>query len=395
MTTKAKRWLLPDGVDEILPPRAWQLETLRRDILQLYNSWGYDLIKTPLIEFLDSLLVAPSHELQLSTFKMVDQLSGRSMGIRADISSQAARIDAHVLQQNIPARYCYADSVLKTLPQGPLGSRSPQLVGAELYGHSGMDSDFEVISLMLHTLQTAGIDNALLALGHSRIVRTILEIAQLESDIHERLFTALQNKATADINLILAEAAPDPSLAELLRKLPALHGDSSILDTALQMFGSANEQLTAALKELHAIAAAITSRFPDQTLYFDLCELRGYDYHTGLIFSAYVPDHGEAIANGGRYDAIGEAFGRSRAATGFDADLKTLLKLGKREYPLSRKIFAPTTEDPALGEKIAELRAAGECVVQALKGQCEGAVEMGCKHQLVQEAGTWVLQDIG
>jgi ATP phosphoribosyltransferase regulatory subunit len=394
MTTKAKRWLLPDGVDEILPPRAWQLETLRREILQLYYSWGYELIKTPLIEFLESLLLAPSHELELSTFKMVDQLSGRSMGIRADISSQAARIDAHVLQQDIPARYCYADSVLKTRPQGPLGSRSPQLVGAELYGHSGIASDIEVINLMLDTLQTAGIRDPLLALGHSRIVRCILDKADLSGELHDRLYTALQNKATADISQILGEAAIGSALADQLRLLPTLHGDIGIIDQARSLLGPADKTLTAALDELQAIATAITARNPGQALYFDLCELRGYDYHTGVIFSAYVAEHGEAIANGGRYDDIGLAFGRSRAATGFDADLKTLLKLGKRDYPALPKIFAPAVEDPSLQAQVATLRAGGECVLQALAGQQEDAATMGCNRQLVQENGKWVVRDL-
>jgi ATP phosphoribosyltransferase regulatory subunit len=394
MTTKAKRWLLPDGVDEILPPRAWQLETLRREILQLYKSWGYELIKTPLIEFLESLLLAPSQELQLSTFKMVDQLSGRSMGVRADISPQAARIDAHVLQQDGPARYCYADSVLKTRPQGPLGSRSPQLVGAELYGHSGIASDIEVISLMLDTLKTAGINNPLLALGHSRIVRGILDQADLESDIHNRLFTALQNKATADINTIIGEAALPPATAELLRVLPTLHGDLGILAQARVLFGATDPTLSATLDELQDIANAITTRYPGQTLYFDLCELRGYDYHTGVIFSAYVAEHGEAIANGGRYDDIGLAFGRSRAATGFDADLKTLLNLGKRHFETGAKIFAPAVEDAQLQDRICALRAEGECVVQALSGQQEDAAAMGCTRQLVLDNGRWVISNI-
>ncbi len=232
MTTKANRWLLPDGVDEILPPRANQLETLRREILDLYNTWGYDLIKTPLIEFLDSLLVVPSHELHLSTFNIVDQLSGKSMGVRADISTQAARIDAHVLQQTGPTRLCYADSVLITRPKGQLGSRSPQLVGAELYGHSGTESDVEVISLMLNTLRIAGIQSPLLALGHNRICRTLLKAAKLEEEQEEKLFTALQNKATADISKLLEIGYISPPLRKCLGLLSTLHGDAGILDQA-------------------------------------------------------------------------------------------------------------------------------------------------------------------
>jgi ATP phosphoribosyltransferase regulatory subunit len=389
MSIKNHRWQLPDGVDEILPPRADQLETLRRDILGLYRTWGYDLIKTPLIEFLDSLLIVPSTELQLSTFKLVDQLSGRSMGVRADISSQAARIDAHVLQQQGPTRLCYADSVLRTRPRGHLGSRSPQLVGAELYGHNGVESDIEVISLLLQTLTLAGIHKPLLALGHSRICRKLLKAAALEPDAEARLFQALQNKATADISQCLTEQRLPPHLHECLSLLPTLHGDSSVLERATGLFNGIDPELPAALDELRAIAAALSRAFPEQALYFDLCELRGYDYHTGVIFSAYGNGHGEAIANGGRYDAIGAVFGRARAATGFDADLKTLLALGRREYPQTDKIFAPALDDRDLRLFIQELRNQGLRVVQSFGSAQESPSVLGCSAQIVQDDEGW------
>jgi ATP phosphoribosyltransferase regulatory subunit len=394
MITKANRWLLPDGVDEILPPRADQLETLRREILDLYRTWGYDLIKTPLIEFLDSLHIVPGIELQLSTFTLVDQLSGKSMGIRADISSQAARIDAHVLQQDGPTRLCYADSVLRTRPQGQLGSRSPLLIGAELYGHSGVDSDVEVITLLLKTLGIVGISEPLLALGHSSICRTLLDAAQLEMDLKEKLFVALQNKATADIVQLLAAGNLAPALRDCLMLLPTLHGDSRVLQQAATLFDGIDPTLPAALAELQAIASAVSASIPEQTLYFDLCELRGYDYHTGVIFSAYVAGHGEAIANGGRYDAIGAVFGRTRAATGFDTNLKTLLTVGRRAFAPAHKIFAPADPDAALLRKIAELRGQGQCVVQAFKGQTETADELGCAAQLVRDGSGWTVVSV-
>jgi ATP phosphoribosyltransferase regulatory subunit len=389
MTTKANRWLLPDGVDEILPPRANQLEILRRDVLDLYRTWGYDLIKTPLIEFLDSLLIVPSQELQLSTFNIVDQLSGKSMGVRADISSQAARIDAHVLQQQGPTRLCYADSVLRTRPRGHLGSRSPQLIGAELYGHSGVASDIEVIGLLLQTLTIAGIRKPMLALGHSRITRTLLQAAALDEDNEERLFNALQNKATADISKLLDKLPLVPHLKECLALLPTLHGDSRVLEQAGTLFSDIDPALPAALQELQAISAALVQAFPEQQLHFDLCELRGYDYHTGVIFSAYVAGHGEAIANGGRYDAIGAVFGRARAATGFDADLKTLLALGNRSFATAGKIFAPHGDDEALCETIRVLRSQGRRVVQSFGGMHENPAELGCSEQLVKEGKDW------
>jgi ATP phosphoribosyltransferase regulatory subunit len=389
MNNKANRWQLPDGVDEILPPRADQLETLRRDILDLYSTRGYDLIKTPLIEFLDSLLIVPSHELQLSTFKIVDQLSGRSMGVRADISSQAARIDAHVLQHAGPTRLCYADSVLLTRPKGQRGSRSPQLVGAELYGHCGVESDVEVICLMLQTLTIAGIRKPLLALGHSSICRTLLKAAQLNDDIAEKLFTALQNKAATDIAQLLARTGMTARLRECLTRLPTLHGDLKVLEQAATLFQDMDPALDDALAQLRAMAEGVARNFPGQTLYFDLCELRGYDYHTGVIFSAYVAGHGEAIANGGRYDGLGSVFGRARPATGFDADLKTLLNLSQREFPPAHKIFAPAGSDATLLQAITQLRSEGRRVVQAFSAQEEGAAEHGCSEQLVSDGKGW------
>jgi ATP phosphoribosyltransferase regulatory subunit len=397
MTTKANRWLLPDGVDEILPPRADQLETLRREILDLYRSWGYDLIKTPLIEFLDSLLIVPSHELQLSTFKIVDQLSGKSMGVRADISSQAARIDAHLLQKEGPVRLCYADSVLRTRPSGPLGSRSPQLIGAELYGHSGSDSDAEVISLLLSTLTLAGISKPLLALGHSQIARTLLAAANLPGDLQEKLFIAMQNKASADIRQLLGSAKINKLLVDCLTALPTLHGPIEVLDQAKAMLSAIDPSMEIALQQLRDIAEAVTNAFPQQSLYFDLCELGGYEYHTGAIFSAYVAGYGEAIAKGGRYDAIGEVFGRARPATGFDADLKTLLALSSREFPAPRRIFSPGKTEPGLKLAIQDLRAQGEVVVQGLSANsdntdtAEQARLLGCSHQLTQHEGQWAI----
>lgn len=389
MTPKANRWQLPDGVDEVLPPRALQLETLCREILELYGTWGYTLIKTPLIEFIESLHIMPSQELQLSTFTLVDQLSGRNMGVRSDITSQAARIDAHVLQHKGPTRLCYADTVLRTRPKGQLGSRSPRLVGAELYGHSGVESDLEVISLLLHTLTIAGIERPLLALGHSHICRELLHATNLPPLATADLFEALQNKATTDVKRWLALNPLPSDLAESLRQLPNLHGDAAVLTEARKLFRDVSRPLQAALDQLETLVAALKLRFPEQQIYLDLCELRGYDYHTGAIFSAYVEGHGEAIANGGRYDGIGAAFGRARAATGFDADLMTLLQLSKRKFPQPELIFAPAVEDAGLQRTITELRAQGRCVVQAFAGQSEGPGQLGCSRQLINDGRDW------
>jgi ATP phosphoribosyltransferase regulatory subunit len=388
-STKANRWQLPDGVDQVLPPRAQQLELLRRDVLDLCRRWGYDLIKTPLIEFLDSLHIVPSQELVLSTFTLVDQLSGRTMGVRADITSQAARIDAHVLQRDVPTRVCYADTVLRTRPQGQLGSRCPHLVGAELYGHSGVESDLEVISLLLHTLEIADIERPLLAIGHSNICRGLLQAARLAPAEESALFAALQNKATADVERLLAEAALEPDLHEALRQLPGLHGTAGVLVDAHRVLAAAAPPVLEALRELETLASALQQRFPDQRIHLDLCELRGYDYHTGVIFSAYVEGHGGAIANGGRYDGIGGAFGRARPATGFDADLLTLLRFGRRPAAPEPCIYAPASDDPALHDCVRRLRSEGRRVMQGFGAPHDSAAGFECSEQLSRVDGVW------
>ena len=314
--SKANRWLLPDGVDEILPPQANNLEMLRRDILDLYRSWGYELVITPLIEFLDSLNIVPSEHLHLETFKVVDQISGRSMGIRADITSQVARIDAHVMQKQGPNRLCYADSVLRTRPSSMLGSRSPYRIGAELYGHNGIDSDLEVISLMLETLKLAEIEPVQLALGHVGIYRSLISHADLDDELEEKLFAALQSKSTEDIDQLLGNLTTNGNLLEMLTALPTLSGDESVLEQAEQVLAKAPGTVKEDIAQLRGLAAALKARYPEQSLYFDLSELRGYDYHTGVVFAAYTNGFGSSIAKGGRYDEIGSGFGRARAATG-------------------------------------------------------------------------------
>lgn len=392
--TKANRWLLPDGVDEILPPQASELESLRRDILDLYSTWGYELVMTPLIEFLDSLLILPSNDLQLRTFKIVDQLTGRGMGVRADITSQVARIDSHVLQREAPTRLCYADNVLHTLPKTLLGSRSPLTVGAELYGHTGIESDIEVISLMLHTLAAAGIERPQLALGHVGIYRVLTREAKLAPELEKKLFAALQRKSTGEIEQVLTNGNADRDLINNIKSLSTLHGDVSVLDRAADEISSKAPQVKASIEQLRQIATGIKAAFPDQTLYFDLGELRGYEYHTGVVFAAYVSSYGEAIANGGRYDDIGEVFGRARAATGFDADLKILLAQGCRPAAQCRRIFAPADKDPALAETVATLRSEGNQVVCVFSGQAESAADMGCNYELVKPGKSWQVKPI-
>lgn len=394
--TTANRWLLPDGVDEILPPKARRLEMLRRDILDLYQTWGYELVVTPLVEFLDSLLIVPSSKLKLRTFTIMDQLSGRSMGVRADITSQVARIDAHVLKQNGPTRLCYVDSVLHTTPSTLLGSRSPIRIGAELYGHSGVDSDLEVIGLMLETLKTAGITDPTLALGHVGIYRGLIDQAGLEQDLERNVFRALQSKSTGEIESLLFAAGINGPLRSMLIALSTLHGDIRVFDEAEQALAAAPDATRKAISEMHEAAQRLQIRYPEQPLYFDLAELRGYEYHTGLVFACYRDGYGEALSKGGRYDHIGEVFGRARPATGFDTDLKTLLSFSKQDRQVPPvKIFAPAGEEPALNATIDTLRATGHIVIRELAGQQQDPRDMGCSRVLVRlQDGQWQVQDL-
>ena len=400
--TRADRWLLPEGVEEVLPPQALKLETLRRDILDLYQSWGYQLVITPLIEFLDSLLVGSSHDLDIHTFKITDQLSGRLMGVRADITPQVARIDARNLHRDGPVRLCYADSVLHTLPRGLLASRVPIRIGAELFGHAGVSCDVELIVLMGHTLRLAGISPVHIVLGHVGIFRNLLAAAGVNGETEAELFDTVQRKAYSDMDALLDSQISDTSLRTMLKALSRLSGDMSVLDNADKAFAGAPDSVRQAVAELREIAQRVAARMPDVTLGFDLSELRGYQYHTGIVFAAYTPGYGRAVAKGGRYDDIGAVFGRARPASGFDADLKILARLSSREYPRRCAILAPDCDDPSLLDLVAALRAEGQVVVTHLGADVDTGAppaaltkELDCTRCIVRdEHGAWNLIDI-
>ena len=393
----AKRWLLPDGVEEILPAEAYKLESLRRRLLDLYESWGYQLVITPLIEFLDSLLVGSSHDLDLHTFKITDQLTGRMMGISADITPQAARIDAHRLNREGPVRLCYADNVLHTKRRGIMTSRVPIRIGAELYGHSGVECDVELICLMYETLSAIAIDEIHIVLGHVGIFRSLVEKAGLDAEIEQSLFEAVQRKAYDEIDSVLDASVKDKDLQSMLKQLSRLSGDESTLQDALGVFSNAPDSVKAELQELVAIVEGVKQQIPDIVLCFDLCELRGYEYHTGIVFAAYIPEHGRAVAKGGRYDHIGEVFGRARPASGFDSDLKVLAKLSTKEFTQKAGIVAPNLNDEGLRETISKLREQGEIVIVNLADQPldnNDQQEMNCDRQLVNKGGAWVVETL-
>jgi len=387
------RWILPQGIEELLPAQASKLEALRRKVVDLYASWGYELVEPPLMEYLESLLVGTGRELDLSTFKLVDQLNGRTMGVRADITPQVARIDAHRLKREVPTRLCYLGSVLHTRGEGLAGNRSPLQLGAELYGHAGVESDVEVIALMLETLSLAGIGPLHLDLGHVGLFRGLAAEAKLSQEQEAQLFEMFQRKAKPEIEQFLAGLPLSDEHRQMLSGLVNLNGDQSVLQQAQELLATAGETVQQALHYLQAAAERLQQSQPKLNLHFDLAELRGYHYHTGMVFSAYALGHSQEVARGGRYDDIGRAFGRARPATGFSTDLKTLVSLSGIVADSSAKIFAPAGDDSKLWETMQELRNAGHTVIRALPGQSGAAAEMGCERKLVFNNEFWTVVD--
>jgi ATP phosphoribosyltransferase regulatory subunit len=389
-------WLLPEGIEEILPEDARHLENLRCKLLELFACWGYDLVIPPFIDFLDSLLTGSGHDLELQTFKLTDQLSGEMLGIRADMTPQVARIDAHNLKHERPTRLCYVGTILHTRGDPLEQTRSPMQIGAELYGHAGKESDIEVIRLMLETLAVTGLQNVHLDLGHVGIYRSLAEQAGLSKMQEGELFDVLQRKAKPELQELLDGYEIDNDHKSMLLKLPELNGGKEIIDKATSHFSKASDKVKLALAELTAIAEQLANRFPSLPISFDLAELRGYHYHTGVVFAAFVPSVGREIARGGRYDNIGGVFGRARPATGFSSDLKLLSLLNKQLYPFEKRglIFAPCLDDVALNEKIRDLRTQQHAVVQEMPGQTGTAKDLGCTAVLEKVQQDWVIKSL-
>ena len=387
--TSVDRWQLPDGIEEVLPAQAATVERLRRRLLDLFRSWGYELVIPPLVEFTDSLLVGLGEDLDLLTFKLTDQLSGRSMGVRADITPQVARIDAHSLAAEGVTRLCYAGSTLHTRPKSLMASRSPIQLGAELYGDDSPAADVEVIRLMLATLGAADLQSDItLDLGHVGICEAVLAVANLDDEREQDVFDCLQRKSVPDLTRALEGVAEET--AALIIALVDLHGDEAVLAEARELFEEGAPEALAAVDALQDVATDIRSQRPELSIYFDLAELRGYHYHTGIVFAAYVPGHGQALANGGRYNGVGEVFGRARPATGFATDLKALMELAPANGAAQGAISMPDTDDPELLARAEQLRAAGEIVINTLGG----AVDARCDRELVEADGEWQLKEI-
>ncbi len=381
-----QKWLLPEYIEDILPAEASRIERLRARVLELFTVSGYELVMPPLLEYLDSLLTGSGHDLGLRTFKLVDQLSGRTLGLRADITPQASRIDAHLLNRQGITRLCYSGSVVHTLPSGILKTREPLQIGAEIYGHAGVESDVEIQLLMLRALAVAGVHNVHLDLGHVAIFRSLIQWARIDRESEAELFRALQAKDVAALKALTASL--DRDVRAGLCALPELYGGVDVLQEARKRLPDLPE-LAACLDTLEFLADQLSNDVGE--LCFDLAELRGYHYHSGTVFAAYVPGQTDAIAGGGRYDEVGKAFGRARPATGFSIDLRDLASVadgdGKR-----KRIMAPyKLDDSGLQAAINALREAGTIVIVDLPGHEDNRDELECEDELVLRDGQWVI----
>lgn len=387
-------WLLPEGISEVLPDQALALENLRRILLDSFSRWGYQLVIPPFVDFLDSLLTGSGHDLQLQTFTVTDQISGKMLGVRADMTPQVARIDAHNLKHDWPTRLCYAGTVLNTLGDSLEKTRSPMQIGAELYGHSGIESDYEIICLMLETLALSQLQQVHLDVGHVALYRALTQHAQLSDDHEAQLFEILQRKAMPELTQLLADWPLTDALKNAFAALPKLNGDRTVLTTAAQVLPTDNAVIQQALADLNHLADQLARDFPALTVSFDLAELRGYHYHTGLVFAAFVPGVGKEIARGGRYDNIGAVFGRARAATGFSADLHQLSRLSPISVDSGAVVFAPADPDPTLAVTVRDLRANGTVVIQQLHTQSGSAHDMGCTAILEKHEQHWLVKPL-
>jgi ATP phosphoribosyltransferase regulatory subunit len=310
------KWILPEFIEDILPAEAMRIEKLRRGILDLFFESKYELVMPPLLEYMDSLLTGTGHDLELRTFKVVDQLSGRMMGVRADITPQVARIDAHLLNRDGVTRLCYCGSVLHTRPAGPAATREPIQIGAELYGDAAVEADVEILQLLCKALEIAAVRNARVDIGHVAVFRSIAHQAEVDAELEAQLFEALQKKDLPALREMTKKLDAKTRAALLL--LPELYGGTEVLDNAESKLPKLPE-LTRALGTLRTLAKVC--RIPAS---FDLAELRGYHYHSGVVFDAYCDGVSGPVARGGRYDEVGKAFGRARPATGFSIDLRSL-----------------------------------------------------------------------
>jgi ATP phosphoribosyltransferase regulatory subunit len=377
-------WLLPENIADVLPSEARKIEELRRRLLDRFRSYGYELVMPPMLEYLESLLTSGGSDLNLRTFKLVDQLSGRTLGLRADITPQVSRIDAHLLNRQGVTRLCYAGNVLHTRPRGLHATREQIQIGAEIYGHAGLEADLEIQQLMLDSLRLSGLDKVRLDLCHAGVLSALLDLEPAAAALGEALFDALGAKDVPRLNELTAKLGD--VTRDALRALPSLYGDASVLDEARARLPNL-PVIGRALDDLAFLAAQANGA----ELMIDLADLRGYAYHSGVMFSAYVDGVPNAVARGGRYDDVGLAYGRARPATGFSLDLREVARISPVDARGSA-VLAPWKHDEPLLKAVAQLRDAGEVVIQALPGHDHDLDEFAFDRVLVERDGTWVVE---
>jgi ATP phosphoribosyltransferase regulatory subunit len=381
-------WLLPEHIADVLPAQARHIEELRRGLLDVARGYGFELVMPPLLEHLESLLSGTGRELDLKTFKLVDQLSGRTLGVRADTTSQVARIDAHLLNREGLTRLCYCGPVLLTRPAGLYATREPLQFGAETYGHTGLEADLEIQDMALDCLRNAGITKVTLDLGDARILRGLLDGLQVDDARRAAILAALAGKDAPGLAELTADL-PEPArkgLAALLR----LYGGMEVLDIADRDLPD-QPLVREALADLRSLAARVKQAHPEVRVGFDLADLGGYAYYTGARFAIYTDGYSDALARGGRYDEVGAAFGRNRPAVGFSLDLKELAALVPARR-LGAAIRAPWGESDALRSAVRQLREQGETVVCILPGHEHEGQEFDCDRELVASGDQWVVR---
>jgi ATP phosphoribosyltransferase regulatory subunit len=392
-------WLLPEHIADVLPAQARRVEELRRVWLDAARGYGYELVMPPLLEHLDSLLTGTGHELDLRTFKLVDQLSGRTLGVRADATPQVARIDAHLLNREGLTRLCYCGPVLHTRPASPQASREPLQLGAEIYGHAGLEADLEVTELALEGLQASGVTGLVIDLADVRLVQGVLAglgLPHLDEATHAAVVAALTDKDVGELrDLAQGPLASAAGAADVLVTLTTLYGDDTTLDKARAVLPK-HPLVDAALNDLAWLSRHLRQAQPDLRVGFDLSDLSGYAYYSGTRFAIYAEGHADALVRGGRYDEVGAVFGRRRPAVGFSLDLKIIAELlaGRQGLAVRPAVRAPWGEDPALRQAVRALRGQGHTVVCVLPGHEHDVQEFDCDRELALIDGRWQVRPI-
>ncbi|WP_066452941.1 ATP phosphoribosyltransferase regulatory subunit [Castellaniella caeni] len=382
-------WLLPENLSDILPAEARRIEELRRELLDLYRTYGFELVAPPMVEYLDSLMLADDEALRLRTCKLVDQLSGLTMGVRADMTVQVSRIDAHLLNRSGVTRLCYCGPVIHARPSGLMSDRELLQIGAEIFGHAGVQADIECVRLALESVRRAGVLQPRLDLNHPGVGRALVDDDAALKEVADTVFDLLSAKDVPGLMALCAETGARPDTAQALRTLTGLYGDLSVVDRARQCLPGL-PTVHAALDALRTLCTAL----PDAHIALDLADMGGsYGYHSGVVFSIYATGWHDALVRGGRYDGIGRKFGRARPATGFSLDLRKL-SAGLPDARRAQAISAPWSDDPALAEAVRTLRTQGHIVIQSLPGEPRQFDEFLIDQELVSSDSGWVLRAV-